>query len=575
MRSPYLRNGTVYIRATLTNPEYGFKDFYDTLYMSKAPKIIFTHDSSICRGDSIRVTYKVENVNKINYIQYGFNKVKYPNTNQEYLILPPSDSTVKISVFLVDTLGCNAHTLTNIRTFDYPKLSIAPFSNVCQDHPLITVSENAPILTKSTFIMWSNDGYIVQTDSNLYGISPKNIPNSKFKSGIYNVKMYASLLDSNGCKTTESADFDVFQKPYFTIKSASLCQNTFKYALSPLIIPMGDTKMDRLKGYWTIDSVPNGIDTTFILWRNKNFVEFQMGQKSETKYQGDFYFHYFVKDTFTSCVFDTFNRITVINEPSLSFVNNYTYCYNSQSIDLVNFTKVNNEPPTSGKFKFKKLNGSDMHADLYAANITDFSKVPKNLPPGYWEVEYSGPNYGCPDTATFNFRVLLRPVSRFSMNNQEVLNIHAAQIEAINNAYIVDNSDISILWNAGTGKSTDTSTSWHFKFNYPKTVKDYWISLAVKSNITGCSDTSKQKVMVTDYAKNNQEFENNSITITSNGEILTSNSNLRILKIAIYDLNGKQIDVRKSVANGLYLFNIQYEYQGQLRSFNRKSVIQQ
>src|SRR5205085_9069236 len=102
----------------------------------------------------------------------------------------------------------------------------------------------------------------------------------------------------------------------------------------------------------------------------------KFGSKQETKYAGDYDIQIYVQDKLTGCYNrDTF-KITVVNEPQITFNSKPDVC-TGQSVLLLSYVDVDGAPATAGTFKILSFNGNSKHANVTGTTLTGGNVLPK------------------------------------------------------------------------------------------------------------------------------------------------------------------------------------------------------
>lgn len=178
---------------------------------------------------------------------------------------------------------------------------------------------------------------------------------------------------------------------------------------------------------------------------------------------------------------------------------------------------------------------------------------------GIWKFLIVAKNDSCSTTDSFSIEINHSPISKFSSNPKDTATIDNPKFTMVNNSSIPDNTNLTFIWDPGTGILTDRTTTTNPTFYYAATPSNYTILLVATSE-NNCSDTSYQKVVLVEKNTKFIELENDEMRINNQFQLL--NFDFKAIKTHVHSVSGQLISSSRNnekiaVPNGTYLFTIE------------------
>ena len=580
IRSSYLTNGTKYIGLSIEHERYGFKTLYDTIHLYSKPSLSYNGKQTLCANDTLDLLISAVNMTQNKLLLWSKDSLLFDTLKMGKLQLKTTENKpFKLYFVGIDSLACFTQESKTIAYHQKPKNAFLPLPNLCDNSTPFNLSFEYP-LEKNQSVSMFDDNYIVLPNNvGDFEFFPSNIPPAELNKGYASKKFYTLITDSTSCKFLDSAEILVNKSPQILLEfTDTLCQNLSVLDLNKFIIQPKANQLNGLKLKWTLKTYPLSVTLPGELLSNftndSSNRKLNLGPQKQTNNQGNYRFELFVTSPQTGCSATANLSFYVKNEPNITYTNS-DYCVSNVNIPLFNNIKVENKTPKNGTFKAVKFNGSNMNTILYDLKLINDQILPAKTEAGLWEFSYVGPNTRCPDTAWLHHRIKHTPKAAVLMRNDTLLNIHAAHLDIINNSFIGDETELSYLWNPGTGNSSDISTDENFKFSYPKAIKEYNLKLVVNS-IYNCSDSLQQRIFVSNNTGLEQPQLSDFARFSSNNSIEILKGNLQ--QINWYDATGKIVQSGQSLTfnpavPGIYFYEIQILHQGKVWLFKGKKGI--
>lgn len=544
--SEQLPDDEYYITPYITHDSLGFIPKTDTIVLYRQPKLLIYGDSFYCRNSQITFKTIIHNIS--NLARYSVklpsgSSIKY-NSNQG--VITTKDTNFKWFLTVMDSFGCFA-TDTSFY-IPFPKEHFKPtiIPDGCTSSSPIDLKAHWTDYPKRKYSLTHSASWIDTNNGNL-ALIPKQVSPTSFTNGNANLKIDFNYLDSWGCKQSDSIIWIVKQPLKVQTADTSICQNHQFLNLNSLIQIPENPSQNQPK--WTVISAPNGVDTSTLLTSNQRFY---MGIPTDLSKAGTYLLKLNFGNLFNGCYTADSVDITVVNEPELTFTTPQM-CRNVQDFNLFSAVYVNNQPAQDGEFYWDSYDWNKKAPELEKYPIQNKSYAAANIATGNWRVRYMGPQKGCQDTGYFTLRVEESPKAIMQVSSDTTLNIHAAQVVAINYSYVVGNDRVSWFWDAGDPNSnSDTSSKSTFIYTYPKIPGKYKLNLVATTN-QGCTDTATNMITLTDFSTV-QNLEGYGIKLSFDGKFIAENSEWKIISVRWFGISGMEI---KEPKQGISVFRVE------------------
>lgn len=545
--SEQLPNDEYYVTPYITHDSLGFVPKTDTVILNNEPKLRLSGDSLFCAKSDIQFNTSTQNMKSLVGFSY-----KLKNGNISYKapqgIITTSDTSFKWFFTVTDSIGCFATDSSTYKQIPKEYFKLNPIPTGCNILNSIDIKTSWTDYPSRKYRI-KNSATWLDTNNGKLLLDPQKVASTAFNNGKAELSISVQYLDTWGCLQSDSVIWNVIQPVKSESFDTSICQNTGFVSLNSLIkTPFNPLNHQPI---WKVFEAPNGVNLSELISSDQRFY---LGNQSDQNRNGNYRFKLDFNDYLKGCYLSDTLEIKIINEPRLDF-NTPLMCHGQSEFDLLAQVYVENNPATDGWFYWDSYNWNKKAPELEKYPIKNNRYAPADIATGNWRVRYVGPQKGCQDTGYFTLRVEESPKAIMQITSPTTLNIHAAQLIAINYSYVAGNDKISWLWDAGDPSSTsDTSSKNTFIYNYPKTPGEYTLSLIATTN-QGCKDTASKTITLTDFSSVNH-LESYGVKITSEGEFIIENSDWNLISVRWYSISGAEIKVP---SKGISLYRIELQ----------------
>ena len=555
--SKTLIKGVKIVALSVSGSDFGFDPRTFIIDASYEAKFTLSGSTSYCKGSYVDLTASYVTMKKIKSVQYSVGtNYSYLDTLNKFnkLIV---DSNMILIATAKDILGCTATVTTKINMLPLPEKQFTKGLNICQNENQFDLLALCSLKSTENIQLSSKDGYV----SFAQYFDATQIPNSEFTNNAVVTKTVDYfILDANNCWIMASVDAKIYRLPQLTVDSIQLCQNTLSLNLDKQIKTPSASNLSKYIYQWKVVSNPPSTLASVLLKASGDTIKryFNYGNSASTIFEGRYKFQLRLTDTATHCSNTDSVTVKIINEPTITFTPNLTFCANKANIDLFGTAKVGGADVTDGVVKLTAYNNSNMNATFYNTALVNGHYLPKNAAEGRWEYSFTGPLTGCRDTAINELRILPTPDAVYSLSTDTLIDVETPTITATNNSTISDNTTLNFEWNPGTGIPANNATTTNFSFTYPKIEKMYPLTLIATSAVNGCKDTMAKNIAV------KKNVSTQSLQLMGghfNDKLQVEGIASKIVEIRWFNTNGQVVAVDKqnngiALRNGIYLYEI-------------------
>lgn len=567
-----LSNGKKYIKLFIVNENYGFSTFYDTLFLDNAPTFIILGDTNICKGSKVDFKASPINMKAIQKVEYQIGTNYYYLDTLNHFNVFTIDSGMTFTAIATDTTGCKASLNIRVKVSALPPKQLTDTIFLCQKGPDADLISYCNLSNSDTIKFWAPNGLVY---SDQY-FATRNIFNSEFvgKTAVYK-KIYYSLKDSNNCILIDSTEIAVNKLPYVSLSHGDICQNKTYTDLNKLVASPSSIELAKNDYKWKVISSPAATKGKLILTKRNDSIEhfFQFGGKSDEIYSGQYKFQFYYVDSTTMCArFDTL-RLTVYNEPKITFTIDPFYCGNQKKIDLLSLVSNDGNPASFGRFELLSHNNSNSSGLFYGTRLIANRYFPQTAVEGIWKFSYFDPLTKCRDTGYAQLKIVPTPEADFRTKDT-LIDEYSPNIQVFNNSSISDNSNMDHLWNPGTLKPSDMSTSFHFNFTYPTVPASYKLKLISSSVDYGCSDTFQKTIVVQknldvkNVHPNKHHFNKTGVLVGFEGQFIEGRWYNEVGQLVYSDKQNLGLNLK----SGIYFYEISINHNGSLKIMKGKML---
>ena len=325
----------------------------------------------------------------------------------------------------VDTMEVKINTLPKVqwanlpaRCWVYGDVLLNPFILEPKDIDNITITPNltAGIIEKNSF-----------ANPTSWKFKTQNLNNDVLNKKAHRERLTISYTDTNGCTFTDATEQVINGNPKVELRDRVYCQDKGEALMdSSIVVPKVFAGL-QLK--WTVvpDSFPNGVNPAFLL-EERGFpakTYFKFGAPSENYYEGRYKFRLCVNNAITGCRTCKDTNIKIIAEPVIAFLTLPTICVTTDTMDLLDYTRLNSVKPFPADGKYTILQKP------FGSSVTSLISGHRFFPgwgAGLWEFKYSSSSTGCLKEDSFFLivndtpDVVLMP-NRMMCENESPLNL--------------------------------------------------------------------------------------------------------------------------------------------------------